>query len=221
MLVFPSYTEPRLSDLALAILIGAVGGLIGLAYGAALLKTRLATQGLRCRPWLAALAGGGATALAALATPFLLFSGQSQVPDLIEQAATLGVLLLVLIGIAKLALSGWALSTAYFGGPLFPLVFAGTAFGLAVNQLVPGVPQGVAVLGMAAGMAVAASAAPLSITLFLSLIAEPSLAPVIAIAAVAAFIVRQAIAPTLPGVYRATRAKEERASAPAGTSIAE
>ena len=45
--------------------------------------------------------------------------------------------------------------------------------------------------------------------MFLSLIVDPSLTSVIAIAAVAAFIVRQLLAPTLPGIYRATRARED------------
>jgi len=54
--------------------------------------------------------------------------------------------------------------------------------------------------------------APLSITFFLALITNPELISVIAIAAVAAFIVRQAVAPTLPGVYRATRAAERKAA---------
>ena len=34
---------------------------------------------------------------------------------------------LLAIGLAKLALNVWTLSTAYFGGPIFPAIFAGTA----------------------------------------------------------------------------------------------
>ena len=62
---------------------------------------------------------------------------------------------------------------------------------------------------MVAGLVVSAAVAPLSVTVFLALIVDPSLTSVIAIAAVAAFIVRQLIAPTLPGIYRATRARED------------
>ena len=131
---------------------------------------------------------------------------------MIEQAATLGAVALLGIGVAKLALSAWSMSTAYFGGPIFPLILAGTCFGLAINLLVPVIPQGVTVVALATGMVVAAAVAPLSITIFMSLIADPELAPAIAIAAVAAFVVRQLIAPTLPGIYRATRAEESKAS---------
>jgi H+/Cl- antiporter ClcA len=139
-----------------------------------------------------------------------LFSGQQQVPGLITDAAAVGVIALLALGVAKLVFSGWSLSTAYFGGPIFPVIFAGTCFGLALNLAVPVVPQGVAVMAVVAGMVTAAAVAPLSVTLFLSLIADPVLAPVIAIAAIASFIVRQAVAPTLPGVYRAARAEEAK-----------
>ena len=104
-----------------------------------------------------------------------------------------------------------SLSTAYFGGPLFPLMFAALCFGLALNIAVPGVPQGVAVMALMAGMLVAATAAPLSMTIFLVLVTNPQLASVIAIGAVASYIVRQAVAPTLPGVYRQTGAAEREA----------
>ncbi len=215
ILTFPGLTELRIADIALGMALGAVGGLLGLVYGGALLKVRVRTRGLRERPWLAALAGGVVVAVAAVVSPYLLFSGQSETPEVISKAASLGVLVLVGLGIGKLVLSMWGLSTAYFGGPIFPLIFAGTCFGLAANLVLPSVPQGVAVMSIVTGMVVAAAVAPLSVTVFLSLLADPKLAPVIAIAAVASFIVRQLIAPTLPGVYRATRAEEDRKAAEA------
>ncbi len=213
LLTFPTLDGPLgLADLGFAALLGIAGGVLGLAYGKALMTTRLKTQKLRARPWLAALAGGIPIALAAVLAPYLLFSGTEQVGPMIEQAATLGALALLAIGVAKLALSAWSMSTAYFGGPIFPIILAGTCFGLAVNLLVPVIPQGVTVVAIATGMVVAAAVAPLSITIFMSLIADPQLAPAIAIAAVAAFVVRQLIAPTLPGIYRATRAEEKKAA---------
>lgn len=57
-------------------------------------------------------------------------------------------------------------------------------------------------------MLVAATVSPLGMTVFLVILANPALASPIAIAAVAAYIVRQAIAPTVPGVYRQPHAVE-------------
>jgi len=210
---FPSITTLRLMDLAFAALLGAAGAMVGLAYGAGLMKTRLATQQLRTHPWLAGLAGGAVTLAAAIFAPFLLFSGQEQTPEVMAQAASIGVVMLLVLGVAKLAMSAWSMSTAYFGGPIFPAMFAGTCFGLALNLLIPGIPQGVAIIGMVTGIVVAATAAPLSVTIFLALIVDPVLTSVIAIAAVSAFVVRQLVAPTLPGIYRATRAEEARKAA--------
>jgi H+/Cl- antiporter ClcA len=209
---FPDYTAPTLPDLALAIALGVLGGAVGLVYGGIFVKARVRFQALRAKPILAGVAGGLVIATAAVASPYLMFSGQSQVPDVLEKAATLGVVTLLLLGIGKIALSVWSLSTAYFGGPLFPLMFAGMCFGLALNLAVPGIPQGVAVMALIAGMLVAATASPLSMTVFLILISNHELASVIAIGAVSAYIVRQAIAPTLPGVYRQTAAAEQTAA---------
>ena len=209
---FPEYTTVSLPDLGLAAALGVLGGVLGLVYGGVFVKARVRFQPLRTRPLLAGVAGGAVLALAAVASPYLLFSGQEQVPNVIEKAATLGLLTLLLLGLGKIALSVWSLSTAYFGGPLFPLMFAGLCFGLALNLAVPGIPQGVAVMALIAGMLVAATASPLSMTVFLILISNPLLASVIAIGAVSAYIVRQAVAPTLPGVYRQTAAAEQASS---------
>ncbi|NTU70731.1 MAG: chloride channel protein [Coriobacteriia bacterium] len=199
---FPAYTTMSFTDLGLALVLGAVGALIGLAYGGVFVKVRGTLQPLREKPLLAGVAGGSLVALAAVASPYLLFSGQSQVPGIIEKATALGVVTLVLLAVGKIALSLWSLSTAYFGGPLFPLMFAGLCLGLALNLALPVIPQGVAVLALIVGMLVAATVSPLSMTVFLGLISNNELVSVIAVAAVAAYVVRQAIAPTLPGVYR-------------------
>ena len=199
---FANYSSVSLFDLALAVGLGVLGGVLGLEYGGLFVKARTGFQGLRQKPLLAGVAGGAVLALAAVVSPFLLFSGQTQVPQLLEQAATLSLLTLLLLGVGKIALSIWSLSTAYFGGPLFPLMFASLCFGLALNMGVPGIPQGVAVMALMAGMLVAATASPLSMTIFLILVSNPLLGSVIAIGAVSAYIVRQAVAPTLPGVYR-------------------
>ena len=169
------------------------------------MKIRAVGAAMQTRPWLAALAGGVPIAVVAIVSPILLFSGQSQVGEVIANSATFGVFALLGLGIAKLLLSGWSLSTTYFGGPVFPLIFAGACFGLAANLLVPGIPQGVAVMALIAGLVSAAVAAPLSITVFLALIADPSLMSVIAIAAVGGYLVRQAVAPAIPSVFSALR----------------
>jgi H+/Cl- antiporter ClcA len=204
-------TTVRPVDLGFGVVLGIGGCIAGLVYGATLMKARVALRPLRARPWAAALAGGAVIAAASVVSPYLLFSGQEQVPTLLAEAASLGALALVGLGVAKLALNVWTLSTAYFGGPIFPAIFAGACFGLAVNVVVPAIPQDVAVVATISGLVTAAAVAPLSVTVFLALVVSPSLTSVIAIAAVSAYIVRQLVAPTVPGIYRATRAMEAEA----------
>jgi H+/Cl- antiporter ClcA len=211
-LVFPDYAGPRLVDLALAIVLGLVGGILGVVHAATFVKARVALAGLRARPWLGALAGGTATAVAALVSPFLLFSGQSQVPTIIENASSLGVVVLLMLAVAKLALHTWGMSTAYFGGPIFPAIFAGTCIGMAIHLLFPAIPPGVAVLATIAGMTTVLSVAPLSMTVLLVLVSDAALVSVIAIAAVVGFLVRQVVAPTVPNMYIASRAAEQEAA---------
>ncbi len=211
LFVFPDVGPLTMVDLGYAVVLGIVGGILGLVYGTGFVKLRLAFRPLRDKPLLAGLAGGAVTAVMAVAAPILLFSGQSEVPTLIENAASFGVLLLVGLGVGKLLFSTWSLSTGYFGGPIFPVMFAGTCFGLAVHLVFPGVSAGVAVMGLMTGMIVSATVAPLSVTFFLALIADPTLVSAISIAAVAAFVIRQAIAPTVPGIYRQTQAAESGA----------
>ena len=208
-LLFADYDAPTLVDVGWGVALGVAGAIIGLVYGAGLMKARLALKPLRDRPWLAG-AAGAAVGIAALAvSPTLLFSGQTELPDILAGAGTFGLFTLVGLGVGKLAVSIWGLSTAYFGGPLFPIIFAGVCFGLAVNVVAPAIPEGVAVMAIVTGMTVAATAAPLSVTFLFALVAEPALVSIVAAAAVSSFIVRQAIAPSIPGVYRATRTREE------------
>lgn len=203
ILTFPDYDGPRLWHLGLAVVIGLAGAVLGMAYGAAFVRARSYFEPVRLhRPWLAGLAGGLASLAALAVSPYLLFSGQSQLADIFNGAAEIGVLLLIALGVGKLAMSVWGLSTAYFGGPIFPIIFAGTCFGLALHLVAPWIPAGVAVLATITALCVAATAAPLSITLLFALVANPALLSVTALAAVTAWVVRQSIAPTAPGVYR-------------------
>jgi H+/Cl- antiporter ClcA len=212
LLPFPDYAGPSVVDLGVAVVLGLVGGVIGLGNAATFMKARTALAGLRARPWLAALAGGAVTVVVAVVSPYLLFSGQSQLPTLLQDAAKLGAPALLGLGIAKLALHTWGVSTAYFGGPIFPTIFAGTCIGLAINQIVPAIPPAVAVMATIAGMTAVVTVAPLSMTLLLAIMSGPALVSVIAVAAVAGFLVRQVVAPTVPNMYSQSGAADQEAA---------
>ena len=148
----PAFTTPTVAMLAWAFVLGLLCPLIGwLLYTIALsVRTLVHARRLLVTPLL-----GVAIALLAIVFAELtdqgsenvLFSGQAQLPVLVEQSATwsTGALLLVIVckGLA------YALSlSAFRGGPIFPSLFIGGAIGVLVADLpgmslVPGLAIGI------------------------------------------------------------------------------
>ncbi len=112
---------------------------------------------------LRGLIAGVALGLLAMAVPFTLFSGASGLPVAVEQATTVGVGVLILSAVAKIAAMVAAQSFGFIGGPIFPLIFAGGVLGAAVHGAFPDIPLA---LTVTAGMtAVPAGVLPLPLTL--------------------------------------------------------
>ena len=119
----------------------------------------------------------------------VLFSGQSELPTLVQQAAgwTVGALLLLLL-FKSLA---YAISLSSFrGGPIFPAMFIGAAGGIALSHL-PGLPMiAGAALGVGA-MTAGALKLPLTAVLLPSLLFVSDalqLMPVVIVAVVVSFV---------------------------------
>ena len=123
----------------------------------------------------------------------VLFSGQDQLPGLIEGAAgwTVGALLMVVLckGLAySLALS------SFRGGPIFPSMFIGAAGGIALSHL-PGLPM---IAGAAMGigaMMVAMLGLPLTSVLVVSVFLQAdglTLMPLVIVAVVVSYVVSPA-----------------------------
>jgi len=217
ILTFPTIDGVRLADLGMAVVLGVVGGVLGLVYGKGLVTTRVGLSNLRRKPWLAGLAGGVVTMIVALVSPRLLFSGQAQVTPVITNAATLGVLVLV-DSVWRSWHSTHGPVNRVFRRPHLSADIQRDVFRAGVQSTGTRGPAGSCCDGPGRGMVVSAAVAPLSVTVFLALICDPDLTSIIAIAAVSAFIVRQLLAPTIPGVYRATRAEERKYAAAAETT---
>jgi H+/Cl- antiporter ClcA len=198
-LSLPAFDRPDLLDfvwtvpLAVAVAIGAVA----IFRGAAAVE-RVVTP----RPFIALPLAG--LVVAGLAIAFsewtgqgqenVLFSGQDQLPGLVEGASgwALGALAL-LIAFKGLA---WAISLASFrGGPTFPAIFLGAAAGLMAAQL-PGYHLTPAVaVGIGAGVA-AVLRLPLSAVVLAVLLVEGTGAgstPRVIVGVVAAFLTATAL----------------------------
>jgi chloride channel protein, CIC family len=148
----PAFTTPTVAMFAWAVVLGLVCPLLGWLIYTVALSVRTLVHARRVL--VSVLLGVGIAALAILfaevtgqGNDYVLFSGQAQLPVLVEQSATwsTGALLLVIVckGLA------YALSlSAFRGGPIFPSLFIGGAIGVLVADLpgmslVPGLAIGI------------------------------------------------------------------------------
>jgi H+/Cl- antiporter ClcA len=200
---FPDYT-PHVVDLLYAVPLGLVGGAVGLLFMLSLKRLQLLLQPMKAHVVLRGLLGGLCLGIIGAFLPLVLFSGEEGTIDLIANAAEIGVLMLVVLGLLKLFTTSLLLATGWKGGYIFPIMFASVALGLAVNLIFPGIPVAVTVAATMAGVLVAALRAPLYAALFTSTLVQVETAPVIAVA-----VVVSALLAALLTLYFARRAVDQ------------
>ena len=126
----------------------------------------------------------------------MLFSGQDQLPQLIQSAAGWSVGALVLLLACKGIAYGLSLS-CFRGGPVFPSLFLGAAGGIALSHA-PGLPM-IAGVGMGIGaMSVAMLGLPFTSVLLASVILESDaipMMPIVIVAVVVAYVTSARLVP--------------------------
>jgi H+/Cl- antiporter ClcA len=205
--VFPDYI-PQLKDLVMAVPFSLVGSLAGLLFMLALKWLRKLMQPMNKRLVLRGLVGGLGMGMIGALLPLTLFSGEEQTVELINEAAEIGIAMLIVLAICKLLATSLLLATGWKGGYIFPTLFAGVALGMAGHLLFPDTPIAVTVAATVAGALVAALRAPLFAALFTLVLVEADTAPVVAIAVlVSALLV----------AYLALRAARRASAQPQGS----
>lgn len=173
--------------------IGIVGAIVAVVIGAVL---RLATawfSKLDQWPILRAVIGGAVVGVLGYALPLTMFSGVDQLETAFENAATIGIALLLVTAFAKIVALSVSLGSGFYGGPFFPIFFIGGVIGAAFHLLVPSFPLALAVGGFMGATAGAAASIPLSIMLFAIFIVGigPPAAGVIGLATITGFVMIQ------------------------------
>lgn len=169
---------------------------------ASLLRPLVARSRILLTPVAGLAVGGLAVAFAAgtgRGSSEVLFSGQTALPSLVQQAAgwTVGALLLLVLckGLAyAISLSGFR------GGPIFPSMFIGAAGGIALSHvgglpMIAGAAMGVGAM-IAGALKMPMTAVLLPSLLFLS--DAVHLMPVVIVAVVVSYVVAVRIAPPPP-----------------------
>ncbi|MEZ5093895.1 chloride channel protein [Nocardioides sp.] len=150
---------------------------------------RLAERWLRS-PVLRAAAGGLVLGLCGAAAPLTLFSGQHQEQQLIDDLADYTAVGLLLLVALKLVATLACLSTGWFGGQIFPAIFAGSTMALVLTAVAATAPVGaVAAAGAAAATAAILRRPLASVLLLLFYFPGDALAALTVGAAVAMLVV--------------------------------
>jgi H+/Cl- antiporter ClcA len=197
----PAFSTPTGAEFLWAVGIGLAAAVIGTAIR----RLALLAQPIvaKRRIWMTPVAGVvvGVMAVAFVAgtdkgASDVLFSGQSALPSLIDNAATWTVGALVLLMLCKGVAYAASLS-AFRGGPTFPGMFIGAAGGIALSHL-PGLPL---VAGAAMGigaMTVVMLGLPLTSVLITALFMQSdgvALVPLVIVAVVVAYVASKRITP--------------------------
>ena len=191
--VFPDYA-PKVKHIFYAVPLGLLGGAVGLLFMLALSRLQQVFQVMKGRVVLRGVIGGLGMGIIGALLPLTLFSGESGSSDLITDAAEIGIVMLIVLGLMKLFATSLLLATGWKGGYIFPIMFSGIALGLAVNLIFPELQVAVCVAATISGAMVAALRAPLYAALFTLVLVQKETAAVIAVAVVVSALLTAGLA---------------------------
>ncbi len=193
--VVPPTVPPTLASLGWAVVMGAIGALLGwLIRGVSLsLRPVVHLNRVLVTSVLGLLIGVTAMTyqlISGRSFTQVLFSGQDALPELVEHAADYSLAVLVLLIACKTLVYGLSLS-AFRGGPVFPSMFIGAALGIAASGL-PGMDPAAGIgMGMGA-MCAAMLRLPLTSTLLATLLMGVdgvAVTPQVVVAVAVAFVI--------------------------------
>ena len=185
---FASIPSLTLINLWEGALLGAIGAAVAALFVLIFRTVGLVTHHLEHRVILLATLGGLSIGLIALLFPQTLFFGEKEIENIINDGATYGVMLLLLIGVAKMLAISCTLHSGFRGGFIFPLFYIGSAIGMAIALGIPQIHPTISMVCMMAAVNVAITKTPISTTVILSVLSDTAMVPVIVIASLTSFL---------------------------------
>ena len=175
----PPY-EFEVADMLTAVGLGVVAAVVMAVFVGVIVGVRRLAQFVP-NPYVRGLFGGAAVGLIAVALPLTLGAGQSQLETVIDDAAGLGVWLLVAVLVGKMVAMALSLGAGFMGGNVFPLIFMGGTAGVIVNLIFPDIPYALSVSCMLAAVPGSYLRAPVSMAFIAAIatsVGPESVAPV-------------------------------------------
>jgi chloride channel protein, CIC family len=197
----PPFGTPTVAEFGWAVLLGVLAAVLGslIRRGALLAQPVVERRKVVLTPLVGLLVAALAivfTEVSGHASSYVLFSGQAQLPALVQHAAAWSVGTVVLL-IACKGLAYCASLSGLRGGPIFPGMFIGAALGISCSHL-PGLPL-IAGVGIGIGaMTVAMLGLPLVSVLLASLLLAAdgvAMMPLIIVGVAVSYIVTAHLAP--------------------------
>jgi H+/Cl- antiporter ClcA len=182
--------EFEVADMVTAVVLGVLAAIVMAIFVGIILVLRW-TARLVPNPYVRGLVGGASVGLIAVALPLTLGAGQSQLETVIEDAAGLGVGLLLAVLVGKMLAVGLSLGAGFMGGNVFPLIFIGGTAGVIVHLVFPDIPYALAVSCMLAAVPGSYLRAPVSMV-FIAAIAMslgPETVAPVAVAVITSYLV--------------------------------
>lgn len=138
-----------------------------------------------------ALIAGLVFSAVGMVAPILLFSGETQIQEVVADPARYGPWLLVAMALVKLALLAVAFKGGFLGGPTFPAIFASTCVALAISLVLPGLRVDVLIGAVMAGFLMVLFQAPLMVILLTTVMlqAAPDMIALIVLAVATVMVV--------------------------------
>lgn len=152
--------------------LGIAAALVAVALGVVMKVVGNVVARLRLPDIVRPVVGGLTFGLIGFALPLTNFTGSGQLDTVLDNAATLGVGLLVAILVGKMLAFGVSSATGFIGGPIFPILFLGGTAGTIVAEVFPGIPIGLAFACMLAAVPGAIVPAPFSMVLLAALVTQ-------------------------------------------------
>jgi H+/Cl- antiporter ClcA len=199
----PPFATPTVGEFGWAIVIGVAAAALGaiIRRGALLVQPVVERRRVVLTPLVGLVVAATAivfTEVTGKANTYVLFSGQDQLPALVQHAATWSVGVVVLLIVCK-GIAYSASLSSFRGGPVFPGMFLGATIGIAFSHL-PGLPM-IAGVGIGIGaMSTAMLGLPLVSVLLPVLLLEAdgvALTPLIIVGVAVSYIASAHLTPTI------------------------
>jgi H+/Cl- antiporter ClcA len=192
LLDLPDY-DLEIWHILVGVILGVLGAVLIMIYGLMRRGLNRLVMPLNRMPIVRSTLGGLLLGLLAMALPLTLFLGSGGLVVVTENAAELGITLLIVYVFAKMLATAGAQSTGFIGGPIFPMFFIGGTAGTVVHLLFPQIPVALTVGCMMAAVPAALLPIPVSLGLLTMLIAGLSIldAVPVFVAALTGFLVVQ------------------------------